>query len=260
MLEFQSSIDSAMAARMLTYAGLVHQELIRRGMLREAGAVPPVLPIVLYNGASRWTAAVDVAETIAPVGESLARFQPALRYLLLDEGALSAQDLPPKNWMSALVELENSPSAADLLRSLTEVFGRFREPEARGFREALYEWARHSPLIRRGGSLPPLRELEGGAMATLLEARAKEWEAQWFREGREQGIEQGIERGRTEERQAMFHRLAARKFDTDTAERLSELLERIADPERLAEAGEWIIECETGAELLDRAERARRGA
>ncbi len=88
----------------------------------------------------------------------------------------------------------------------------------------------------------------------MLAESVKEWTEQWLREGREQGREQGLERGRAEER-ALLCRLAARKFDTETAERLSGLLERLTDPERLAEVGDWIIECGTGADLLDRAGR-----
>ena len=88
----------------------------------------------------------------------------------------------------------------------------------------------------------------------------KEWPEQWLREGREQGLEQGreqglergLERGRAEER-ALLCRQAARKFDAETAARLAGLLDRLTDPERLAEVGEWIIECGTGAELIDRA-------
>ena len=55
MLEFQSSVDRAMPARILSYTALVHQELIRRGALREEGTLPPVLPIVVYNGERCWT-------------------------------------------------------------------------------------------------------------------------------------------------------------------------------------------------------------
>ena len=255
MLEFQSSVDPGMAARILSYTALVHQELIRNGMLRESGALPPVLPIVVYNGERRWTAAVEVGETIAPAGGLLARYQPSQRYVLVDARALGTQDLPAQNRVSALIELENSTSAAGLIRTLMDVFGRFRGPDARGFREALYERARHLPLTRGGEALPPLKALEGGDMATLLEARAKKWVAQWF----QQGIEQGIERGRSEER-ALLSRLAARKFDAETAERLSGLLDGITDAERLAEVGESIIECETSAGLLARAERVSRGA
>ena len=240
-----------MTARILSYTALVHQELIRHGVLRESGTLPPVLPIVVYNGERRWTAAVEVGRTIAPAGGFLARLQPSQRYVLVDARALGAQDLPAENWVSALIELENSASAVGLVRTLTDVFGRFGGPEARGFREALYERARHLPLTRSGEALPPLQALEGEDMATLLEARAKEWVAQWF--------QQGIERGRSEER-ALLSRLAARRFDAETAEQLSGLLDGIADAERLAEVGESIIECETGVELLDRAERVSRRA
>ena len=115
----------------------------------------------------------------------------------------------------------------------------------------------------------------------MLAERVQEWVEQWLREGREQGLEQGreqgieqgreqgielglergiergIERGRDEER-ALLCRQAARKFGAETGERLSGLLARLADPERLAEVGDWVIECGTGPELLDRAERLAR--
>ena len=94
----------------------------------------------------------------------------------------------------------------------------------------------------------------------MLAESAKEWTEQWLREGREQGLElgleRGIERGRAEER-ALLCRQAARKFDAETAERLSGLLDRLTDPERLAEVGDRIIECGTGADLTD-PDRARR--
>ena len=233
------------------------------------------------NGESRWGAAVEVRETIATVGGVLDGVQPRLRYRVVDAGAMEVEDGMPENRVWALVGLENSATVAELVRGLGAVFGRFGGPEASGFRAGLYEWARHSPLLRRSGvELPPRRELEGEEMATLLEARAREWERQWYREGRTEGIaqgiergrvegiergmergraegiEQGIEQGRAEERARLYHRLAARKFGAETAQRLSELLGRIPDDGPAAEVGEWIIECETGAELLDRAERA----
>ena len=85
----------------------------------------------------------------------------------------------------------------------------------------------------------------------MLEEQVQEWTRQWFEEGREQGLEHGISQGQ----RALLRRQAAWKFDAETAERLSELLNGLSNPERLAEVGEWIIECETGAELLERAGR-----
>ena len=67
------------------------------------------------------------------------------------------------------------------------------------------------------------------------------------RQGRAEGIRQGLERERE-----LLRRQAAARFGADTAGRLSKLLDGIADPDRLAEAGEWIVRCDSGRELLDR--------
>ena len=59
MLEFQSTTDAAMALRVLEYTTLLYRELLRNGKA-ELGALPPVLPVVLYNGDSRWTPAKEM--------------------------------------------------------------------------------------------------------------------------------------------------------------------------------------------------------
>ena len=60
--------------------------------------------------------------------------------------------------------------------------------------------------------------------------------------------------GRAEGERALLVRQAARRFDARTAQRLSTLLLRIEDPGRLAQVGDWIVDCATSAELLDRVE------
>ena len=60
--------------------------------------------------------------------------------------------------------------------------------------------------------------------------------------------------GHTEGQRAMLVRQAARRFGAGTADRLSALLSRIDDPARLAEVGDRIVDCATGADLLDRVE------
>lgn len=249
MLEFQSSSDPDMAIRILAYAGLAHQQSVRTGALDAHGALPPVLPIVLYNGESRWTAAAEAGDLVATVDAALARYQPSQRYLLLDEGAIGDEDLPLDNRMSALVALENSTSVEELLRVLGEAFARFDGAEDEGLRAALYEWARHSPMTGQGEALPSRRELEGGSeMATLQEAHAREWKARVLREGREQG------------RMDLLRRQAKRKFGARATERFAAMLDDLDDPERLAEIGDWLIECDTADTLLQRMERLRSGS
>lgn len=49
LLEFQSSNDTYMAVRILTYIGLLYQDLIKSGKT-SARKLPAVFPLVLYNG------------------------------------------------------------------------------------------------------------------------------------------------------------------------------------------------------------------
>ena len=95
--------------------------------------------------------------------------------------------------------------------------------------------ARTSAVLERVGTALGEREGTGPDHDPLLRSQQR----------------RGYEQGLAEER-ALLCRLAARKFDDDTAQRLAVLLEQTADAHRLAQAGVLIIECETGAELLDR--------
>ena len=61
LLEFQSAVDRSMAVRMLTYTALLYQKLIADGVLRERSVLPPVLPVVIYNGRRPWTPGRRVA-------------------------------------------------------------------------------------------------------------------------------------------------------------------------------------------------------
>ena len=76
----------------------------------------------------------------------------------------------------------------------------------------------------------------------------------------EQGLEQGMERGMAhgraeglERERALLLRLAQRRFGTDVAVALSKLLKGVEDPDHLAEMGDWVVDCATGRELLNRA-------
>ena len=85
---------------------------------------------------------------------------------------------------------------------------------------------------------------------TLVE-RVAEWPKQWLREGREQGVAEGREQG-VDQQRALLCRMAAARFDADAATRLAGLLAPIADPERLAEVGDWLVRCETAAAFFAR--------
>ncbi len=54
LIEFQSTIDKYMAVRLMTYTGLLYQDLIKTKQLATKEQLPPIFPVVLYNGEKRW--------------------------------------------------------------------------------------------------------------------------------------------------------------------------------------------------------------
>ena len=86
LIEFQSDVDHSMAVRMVTCTELFHQRLIDEGVLREHGALPPVL-IAIYSGLGPWTAPADMADLLPATEGALAPYSPSQRYFLLDDDA-----------------------------------------------------------------------------------------------------------------------------------------------------------------------------
>ena len=200
---------------------------------------------------------------IAFGGEALARYQPSQRYYLLDQGRLAADDLPGRNLGSALIALETNRADERTPELLAALFERLREFETPELTQVYREWVKQVLVPRKMKgtvleSLPGSEEV-GPMLQELVAGWVAEGREQGLKEGVEQGIErgieQGIERGRSEERRRLC-RQAALKFTAETAPRLSVLLQRLTDPERLEQVGDWIIECATEEELLARVQDA----
>ncbi len=264
-LEFQSRDDRYMALRILSYTSLLYQELVRNEAPEARRWLPAVVPVVLYNGAPRWRAPLEVGELIAPVGRWLAPYQPAQRYYVVDEQHVGADAVPSGNLMRAVIGLEQSRSPADLARVANALPAWLAGSENAELRGVFVDWLRSSieQVMPAGEALPAMESLEEVRMT--LEERVKEWPAQWMREGREQGLEQGREQGLEqglergleqgiEHERGLLCRMAALRFGAETGERLAALLADIAEANHLAEAGDWLVRCDAGDEFLARVE------
>ena len=202
-------------------------------------------------------------ETIATTGEGLAPFQPRQRYFLIDEHRFPVEDLPPDNAVSAQIMLERGSvaSVGPVLRRLAALLpGEDHASLRRAFAELTIGMVARSATARVHPELESaLRAAEEtgdlDAMSYLLARQIDERVEAGVARGRAEGLERGLAQER-----AMLSRLAARKFDAGAGTRLAALLADIADPDRLAEVGDRLIDCADGAELLARArEIARRG-
>ena len=265
LVEFQSTVDRGMVRRVREYAGLLLDRLARNDAMAREGGLPRVLPVVVYNGAERWTA-IGEESHLAPLPSAraerdLALLQPQL-YRLVDESAGSEQDWPADNLVSATVRLQRSASPGELQPRLLAEARRFPGPARRAFREALHVWAAALWADKMGGeaAFPSFDELERQEqeernMATMLQARWDRYDADVHAKGVELGLAQGRELGHAQglaDGRARLRRQAALKFGAGAAERLADRLAGLASRADLDRVGDWIIECESGEELLSR--------
>jgi hypothetical protein len=141
LLEFQSTVDRYMAVRIASYVSLLYQDLIRNKHLTPKGLLPPVVPIVLYNGAQRWTAREELADLVEPMPGLLARYRPNFRYLLVDEGRYDDFELSQtRNVVAALFRLEFSREPSVITEVLGALIQWVELPSQASLRRALTTW------------------------------------------------------------------------------------------------------------------------
>ena len=272
MIEVQGGVDHLMALRIRNYVDNHHMELWRGRRFGARDRLAPVLPIVIYTGAARWTAAPRVIELVTPApardaGPDLASRTNGLfggdGYLTLDTLRVAADDLRRDNAAALLAGICN-PTLERLPADVAALRARLDEPRLRPLLEVVLSWAQRTArrLIDFDLGADDMAEVdrlhESGELEDYFEARRRAYRERY----RAEGIERGIERGLAAERDLLL-RQAARKFDRRTAERLADLLADIAGSDGLAPVGDLIIDCATGGELIarvrDGSRRGRRG-
>lgn len=239
LLEFQSTVDISMALRVMTYLGLLYQDLDRQRLLTPSGRLPPVLPIVLYNGHRPWGAALDVADLVEPLPGGLERYRPSLRYCLLDELRLGESELPSvRNLAAAVFRLEQGRSVSEFRAVLSTLAVWLREPGNERLRQAFATWLIRVLLPARLAG-KRLTEDEIKEVRSMLTPEEEEFGIDWTREVRKEGL-QAL-------RRVILAQLTQR-FGLPS-EDLRRRVEGIASLDELASIGERLLTVRSLAEL-----------
>ena len=221
MLEFQSSNDRWMALRLMTYTGLLYQDLVRNHQLTDDGKLPPVFPIVIHNGLTPWCSPLDLSDLIEQVPGHLSGYTPKMKYFLLDE-SVQPTDRPEQrqNFAADLIDLECSKSSEDALKIVKRLGAKLRKLEHRPLAEAFKAWIQ-AVLVKRlfpAENIPQFDSFE--EVTTVLEERVDQWrediqrdaKRKGLEQGLEQGIEQGLEQGRRSARVELLTQLTEQRF------------------------------------------------
>jgi predicted transposase/invertase (TIGR01784 family) len=199
LIEFQSTVDPWMALRVMVYLGLLYQDLVQQHQLTESGKLPPVLPLVLYNGHAPWGAVREVADLIDTVPGDLEQYRPRLRHCLLDEMRLADSELESlRNLVAALFRLEKSQGPEDIQRVLAALVEWLREPDLAELRRSFTAWVLGVLLPARvpGALIPQVADLQ--EVRSMLAESVMDWTQQWKQEGLEEGRQEGRQEGRRE--------------------------------------------------------------
>ena len=192
MLEFQSQVDPWMAVRILAYTALLWQDLIKSGEIKTKDKLPPVLPIVLYNGDRPWTAATDIAKLLAPEAEHLRKYQPQQSYFILDESLVPENQLLGTGGLVAqLIRLERGGTPEEIGKIIQELIVLLGSPSYIALRRTFALWIGRVLLVRLGITKEVTEIYDLQEVGAMLETRVDEWRKGYIAQGRREGFLEG---------------------------------------------------------------------
>lgn len=189
LMEFQTQVQFHMPVRIMQYVSLLHQDLMAGQPTPHHGLLPPILPLVIYNGERPWQAPTDMAELVRPMPSSLSAFDPRLRFWLIDESQ-RPQLRSDDNLFVAMMDVVHAQDA----EKFENAFDHMQEllQNNQKCSEVVMNWLGWM-LSKRGTVLAQ-------AWVHMIERKGQmgyyKWGIQkWFDHQMQQGLERGIEQG-----------------------------------------------------------------
>lgn len=241
LVEFQSTNDRFMAVRVLTYVGLLYQDLIRRSNSRELDELPAILPIVLHSGRKPWSAADEISALVSEGPRGVEPYRPRLRYLLIDQVRYNDADLASRRNLVAMLFRIESCRQCDVMQRLVRTLGEWLEdPELRDLRRAFSVWLKRVVFKRLSREQEHMGENLREVSAMLSET-FEDWDERfdrWEKELREKGRQEELRRllsRRVEKRFGELPALVGNRLRDASLEELESWTDGLLDAANLGE-------------------------
>ncbi len=215
LLEFQSEVDRWMVLRVIAYICLLWLQLLTEKQIPAQGPLPPVMPVVLYNGETPWLSPVRLRDLIGlPDDSPLWKYQPDGCCFLIDESRFSKENLELRDSLSALVfQLEQCKTPEDLPELAVKVIAWLeRWPEFAGLKLVIAEMFRNAVVTLTGDQSILSKTFSLLEVPTMLQTRIEAWKNERKLEWTQDGIQIGEKKGRQEEAASMLLKQMRRKF------------------------------------------------
>ncbi len=208
LLEFQSSIDRYMSIRLMSYIGLLYEDLIKSKSLSKKGKLPAILPWVIYTGKAAWSAPLDscsLLEKAVPIG--MKKYFPTFSYHILDIGQCPLiEGCYSNNLMLPLIELEQKVLNWDQAKVVIEKLAlQLKEPEYDSLRRAFARYAVRVLKLREMGIKEDVEKINLEEVRSMLAERIEAYKTSL--------VEQGMEQGRDETSKTIARELLKKGLD-----------------------------------------------
>lgn len=195
LVEFQSSTDRFMALRVLTYVGLLYQDLIKDSQSRDIEYLPAILPIVLHSGRKPWSAAEEMSLLVGDAPRGFEQYRPRLRYLLIDQARYDDAELATRRNLAAMLFRIESCRRYELMPQLLSTLLEWLQgPELDSLRRAFAVWL-GKVVVKR---LPRGEAVIGHELwekTAMLSEQFDVWEREFLDKGRCEGRQEGRQEG-----------------------------------------------------------------
>ena len=186
-----------------------------------------------------------MSDLIEQIAGGLDRYQPKMRYLLLEESRYTEEELAPlRNVVAALFRLENSRDSEHINEVVGLLADWLRIPEQDSLRRAFAEWLRRGffPARLPGIEIPEFGDLQ--EVKLMLAEHVKEWTQEWLEQGVQQGLQQGLQQGEAK----VLLRQVERKFGPLAETQRQRIL--AASPDTLLEWAERLLSADRWEEVV----------
>jgi len=228
IFEHQSTIDPMMAFRMTAYSVRVWEFWLQEHP--GSKLLPPILPLVLYHGEQKWTAATELRELfdlkgVEPAAEdALIPFLPKLQIMVNEVGSIPDEMLPGRGVVRLTLLLFKHGRGPNVLDQMPQWEQEFRvlvssgEPGLRNLAllvEYLLTVNEHVSVDALGEFLAPMGDKAREIPMTVGQ--------QLREEGLREGLQRGRQEGRIEEKRELARKALAKGMSPSEVAELTEL-------------------------------------
>ena len=137
LMELQSSVNFQMSYRLLLYMVEIWRDVLKNIPSEEAARkefkLPPIIPILLYNGRDKWTACRSFKETLAEA-ELFKEFVVDFKYILIDVNRYDKKTLMDlANLIGTVFLIDQSKDFKDYMNRLLEIGPILRKFDTKSF-------------------------------------------------------------------------------------------------------------------------------